>query len=98
MTKKELIHEVAYETGISISDSKEIVDAVFNILTSTLLRGEEVRIANFATFKVLDRPARNIRTSTGEVEKGIAGKRVKVKMSESVQRVLDPAFRGKTTP
>lgn len=98
MTQKELIHGVAYETGISISDSKEIVDAVFNILTSTLLRGEEVRIANFATFKVLDRPARNIRTSTGEVEKGIAGKRVKVKISESVRRVLDPAFRGKTTP
>ena len=94
MTKKELIHEVAYETGISISDSKEIVDAVFNILTNTLITGEEVRIANFATFKVLDRPARNIRSSTGEVEKGIAGKRVKVKMSESVRREHDPAFRG----
>ena len=55
MTKKELIHEVAYETGISISDSKEIVNAVFQILTSTLLRGENVSIANFATFKVVDR-------------------------------------------
>ena len=95
MTKKELIHEVAYETGISISDSKEIVDALFRILTNALITGEEMRIANFATFKVLDRPARNIHTSTGQVEKGVAGKRVKVKMSESVRRVLDPAFRGK---
>ena len=94
MTKKELIHEVAYETGISISDSKEIVTAVFNILTSTLLRGEEVRIANFATFKVVDRAPRNIiNESTGEVERGLAGKRVKVRMSETVRRVLDPAFR-----
>lgn len=40
MTKKELIHEVAYETGIQISESKEIVDAVFKVLTETLIRGE----------------------------------------------------------
>ena len=94
MTKKELIHEVAYETGISISDSKEIVDTLFRVLTNTLITGEDISISHFATFKVLDRPGRNIRTSTGEVEKGVAGKRVKVKMSESVRRVLDPAFRG----
>ena len=93
MTKKELIHEVAYETGISISDSKEIVDALFKILTSTLLRGEDISIANFATFKVVDRAPRLIHTSTGEVEKGVHGKRVKVRMSETVRRVLDPAFR-----
>ena len=94
MTKKELIHEVAYETGISISDSKEIVDALFKILTATLLRGEDISIANFATFKVVDRAPRNIiNESTGEVEKGVHGKRVKVRMSETIRRVLDPAFR-----
>lgn len=84
---------VAYETGISISDSKEIVDATFHILTSTLLKGEEVRIANFATFKAVDRAPRLIHTSTGEIEKGAHGKRVKVRMSGTVRRVLDPAFR-----
>jgi len=93
MTKKELIHEVAYETGISISDSKEIVNAVFQILTSTLLRGENVSIANFATFKVVDRAPRTIQSTTDETMKGLAGKRVKVRMSETVRRVLDPAFR-----
>ena len=93
MTKKELIHEVAYETGISISDSKEIVNATFQILADTLLNGENVSIANFATFKVVDRTPRLIHTSTGEAKTGIAGKRVKVRMSESVRRILDPAFR-----
>ena len=93
MTKKELIHEVAYETGISISDSKEIVDALFHVMTEALLRGEDISIANFATFKVVDRAPRLIHTSTGEVEIGAYGKRVKVRMSESVRRVLDPAFR-----
>ena len=93
MTKKELIHEVAYETGISISDSKEIVTSLFHVMTEALLLGEEVRIANFATFKVVDRAPRLIHTSTGEVEKGAHGKRVKVRMSETVRRVLDPAFR-----
>ena len=93
MTKKELIHEVAYETGISISDSKEIVTSLFHVMTEALLRGEEVRIANLATFKVVDRAPRLIHTSTGEIMKGLAGKRVKVRMSETVRRVLDPAFR-----
>ena len=93
MTKKELIHEVAYETGISISDSKEIVDAVFHILTSALISGENVSIADFATFKVVDRAPRTIQSTTGETMKGLTGKRVKVRISESVRRVLDPAFR-----
>ena len=88
------MNEVAYETSISISDSQEIVDTLFRILTNTLINEEEVKIANFATFKVLDRPPRPIRTSTGEVEKGVAGKQVKVRMSESVRGVIDPAFRG----
>ena len=93
MTKKELIHEVAYETGISISDSKEIVNATFQILADTLIAGEEVRIANFATFKVVDRAPRTIHSTTGEIMRGLTGKRVKVRMSETVRRVLDPAFR-----
>ena len=93
MTKKELIHEVAYETGISISDSKEIVNTLFRILTTTLISGENVSIANFATFKVVDRAPRTIQSSTGEIMKGISSKRVKVRMSETVRRVLDPAFR-----
>lgn len=93
MTKKELIHEVAYETGISISDSKEIVNATFQILTTTLISGETVSIANFATFKVVDRAPRTIQSTTGEIMKGISGKRVKIRMSETVRRVLDPAFR-----
>ena len=93
MTKKELIHEVAYETGISISDSKEIVSSLFHVMTEALLRGEDISIANFATFKVVDRAPRTIQSSTGETMKGLTGKRVKVRISESVRRVLDPAFR-----
>ena len=76
MTKRELIHEVAYETGIQISDSKEIVDAVFKVLSDTLIRGEDIRIAGFASFKILDRPARNmINNATGEKMRTKAGKR-----------------------
>lgn len=61
--------------------------------TTNIPLGEEVRIANFATFKVVDRAPRTIQSTTGEMLKGIAGKRVKVRMSETVRRVLDPAFR-----
>ena len=102
MTKRELIHEVAYETGIQISESKEIVDAVFKVLTETLIRGEDIRIAGFATFKILDRPARNmINNATGEKMRTKAGKRVKEKISESIRKVINPAFRPskkKSTP
>lgn len=66
---------------------------MFKVLTSTLIAGEEVRIANFATFKVVDRAPRTIHSTTGEIMKGLVGKRVKVRMSETIRRVLDPAFR-----
>ena len=45
----------------------EIVDAVFDIITKSLSRGEEVAITGFGTFKVVKRAARmGVNPKTGE--------------------------------
>ena len=95
MTKKDLSEKLAYKLGLDRSEAKEVVDAVFTIMASTLISGENVNIANFAGFKILKRPAKNYRnTVTGEMMRTKEGKRVKVKMSETVMKEIDPAFRA----
>ena len=59
------------------------------ILASAFYDNQEKEIVE----EVVDRAPRTIQSSTGETMKGLAGERVKVRMSESVRRVLDPAFR-----
>ena len=95
MTKKELSERVAYKLGLDRQDAKEVVDTVFNIIAETLIGNEDVSIANFARFKIVDKPAKNYRnTVTGEMMRTRDGKRVKVKMSETVMKEIDPAFRA----
>ena len=99
MTKKELSERVAYKLGLDRSDAKEVVDAVFEIISTTLIAGEDVALANFARFKIVDKPAKNYRnTVTGEMMRTEEGKRVKVKMSETVMKEIDPAFRPSKAP
>ena len=99
MTKKELSERVAYKLGLGRSDAKEVVDAVFEIISTTLIAGEDVALANFARFKIVDKPAKNYRnTVTGEMMRTEEGKRVKVKMSETVMKEIDPAFRPSKAP
>ena len=65
------------------------------ILASTFYDNQEKEIVE----EVVDRASRTIQSSTGETMKGLAGKRVKVRMSESVRRVLDHSYRyGLTVP
>ncbi len=45
----------------------QVVEAVFNTITQTLTRGEEVSIPGFGTFKVVKRAARmGVNPKTGE--------------------------------
>ena len=55
---------VGLETKVQ---SEKVVEAVFDIITKTLSRGEEVAITGFGTFRVAKRAARQGRNpKTGE--------------------------------
>lgn len=65
MNKNDLVAKVASSTGLSKTDSANVVNGVFNAITGSLSGGEEVRLVGFGTFSVARRNAtqgRNPRT------------------------------------
>ena len=59
MNKVALIEAVMKAAGIEVKkEALTAVDAVFDTITKTLSKGEEVAVAGFGTFKVVKRAAR----------------------------------------
>ncbi len=58
MTKNELIGTIAEKTGLEKNAAAAAVDATFEAIAATLKNGEEVKIAGFGNFKVVERRAR----------------------------------------
>jgi len=68
MKKPELIEAVMQTAGIEAKkDAVAAVEAVFDVITKTLSKGEEVAVVGFGTFKTVKRAARmGINPKTGE--------------------------------
>ncbi|KQU62255.1 DNA-binding protein HU [Sphingomonas sp. Leaf339] len=65
MNKQELIATVADTSGLARSDAVKAVEAVFDTISTSLKKGDEVRLVGFGTFSVSKRKAstgRNPRT------------------------------------
>ncbi|HVM77971.1 MAG TPA: HU family DNA-binding protein [Stellaceae bacterium] len=57
MNKNELVDSVAAATELTKADAAKAVDAVFDSITRSLKKGEEVRLVGFGTFVVKKRAA-----------------------------------------
>lgn len=68
MNKVALVEAVMKAAGIEVKkQGAMIVEAVFDTITKTLAKGEEVAITGFGTFKVAKRAARmGVNPKTGE--------------------------------
>ncbi len=65
MNKQELIATVADTSGLVKGDATKAVEAVFDAISASLKKGDEVRLVGFGTFSVSKRKAstgRNPRT------------------------------------
>ena len=65
MNKQELIGQVAETSGLAKGDAVKAVEAVFDTISNSLKKGDEVRLVGFGTFSVSKRKAstgRNPRT------------------------------------
>lgn len=65
MNKQDLISSVADQSGLTKADAGKAVEAVFEAITESLKKGDEVRLVGFGTFSVSKRKAstgRNPRT------------------------------------
>jgi integration host factor subunit alpha len=65
LTKAELSELLFERLGLNKRESKDMVEAFYDIIHDTLLRGEEVKLSGFGNFTVrrkAPRPGRNPRT------------------------------------
>ncbi|MFK7866863.1 MAG: HU family DNA-binding protein [Alphaproteobacteria bacterium] len=57
MNKQELINAVADQAGLTKADSTKAVNAVFDVISGSLAKKDEVRLVGFGTFAVAHRKA-----------------------------------------
>ena len=58
MNKAELIATVAEKTGLSKKDSEKAINATFETITASLVKGDKVSVSGFGIFDVKTREAR----------------------------------------
>lgn len=67
MNKTELVTAVSERTEMTKKDATEAVNAVFEVISETLSKGEPVQLIGFGNFEVRERAARKGRNpQTGE--------------------------------
>ena len=67
LTRMDLSEAVFREVGLSRNESADLVETVLELMSSALVRGEQVKISSFGTLSVRDKNARVGRNpKTGE--------------------------------
>jgi DNA-binding protein HU-beta len=59
MNKKELINTIAEKAQLKKKDATLFVEAFVDVVTESLIDGEDVRLIGFGTFKTVERAERN---------------------------------------
>jgi len=90
LNKNELISRVADQAGLSKADASKAVDAVFDSITGSLKKGDEVRLVGFGTFSVAKRAASQGRNPrTGEAIRIPASKQPKFKAGKQLKDAVN---------
>lgn len=90
MKKVELVEAVATKTGLTKSDSSKALDAVFEVITEALVKGDKVPLVGFGTFDISERAAREGRNPrTGEKVEIAARKAVVFKAGSALKDAVN---------
>ena len=90
MNKNEFIDRVSDLSGLNKSEASRAVDAVFDTITETLKKGDEVRLVGFGTFSTAKRKARDGRNPrTGETIKIAASVQPKFSAGKGLKDALN---------
>ncbi|MFZ5424741.1 MAG: HU family DNA-binding protein [Patescibacteria group bacterium] len=90
MTKQDLINAVADKAGLTKVDSGKALDALVEVISSALARGEKVTWTGFGTFEVRTRAARMGRNpQTGAPLHIPAGKRPAFKAGKGLRDAVE---------
>ena len=89
MTKADLVNTIIKTVGFSNKESTMIIDTVFELMKTTLVKGEQVKISGFGTFNVVERAPRTARNPrTGEEVKIPARKLPVFKPSREIKNIF----------
>lgn len=90
MKKSEMIESLANDTGLSKADSTKAFNKVFEIIKGELVKGNNVAVSGFGTFKISNRAARTARNpQTGKPIQVPASKSVSFKASADLKRTVN---------
>jgi len=90
MNNSDLANAIAEAHGLTKTDAKQLVDAVFTAIADAAAKGEEVSLPGFGKFKVKDSPAREGRNpSTGETIKIAASKKLGFAPAKAIKDKLN---------
>ena len=90
MNKNDLVAAVANSSDISKADAAKAVDAVFDTITGSLKKGNEVRLVGFGTFSVTQRAASTGRNPrTGQTIQIPASKQPKFKAGKGLKDAVN---------
>ncbi len=76
ITRADLAATINKTMGLSISEGYELVDLIFEEIAGAAIRGEEIKLQHFGTFRVLEKRARVGRNPKTNVEHVISARRV----------------------
>jgi DNA-binding protein HU-beta len=68
MNKRDLIDAIAASRGVSKTDAREAIDAILDVITGAVSRGEVVQLVGFGAFAKRHRSARIGRSPTTGAE------------------------------
>ena len=90
MNKNELVDAVAAAANLKKAEATKAVDAVFDSITDSLKKGDEVRLVGFGTFTVSKRAASEGRNPrTGEKIHIAASKQPKFKAGKGLKDAIN---------
>jgi DNA-binding protein HU-beta len=72
MNKGELVAALSTKTGLSKKDSENALNAMVDVISEAMAKGEKVQLIGFGTFEAKDRPARIARNPRTNEEVKIA--------------------------
>ena len=86
MKKSEIIETITTIKGLTKADVTRVFEATFNLIKEELVKGNDVAVSGFGTFKKLERAARTGRNpQTGETIKIPARNAVSVKVGSKLK-------------
>ncbi|MEY8365750.1 HU family DNA-binding protein [Anaerovoracaceae bacterium 41-7] len=90
MNSRQMIERLNASTGIGLGKSKEVIKALFDIITEELAVGNDVKVNKFGTFNIKTREARvGYNIQTGESMEIPAKKKVSFKPSIGLKTLIE---------